>query len=197
MSVSPPKKIYCYVDETGQDTAGRLFVVVAVMISGDRQEILAFLEAAEDRSGGRRRPDWSKSNRRRLEKYLDEVIRPGPLTGRVFYQVFKASREYERLTAETVIHALRTFALREGLKDFKATIIVDGLTQTAAHRLRRFLLGHGIRIDKIRGERDESSAFLRLADAMARPLRRAQESDWPSRAFIQKAKKDGVLIELS
>ena len=191
------QKLYCYVDETGQDTLGRLFVVVAVVASSEHQDLGEFLHRAERQSGGRRSHEvWSKSNRKRLDKYLTMALQPGPLTGKIFYQVFADSKEYDRLTAETAVRALQRYAADQSIAHFKATIIIDGLTRGATRNARKIVLKSRIRIDKIRAQRDDSNPFLRLANAVTLPVRKALERDWPSRALIQKAKKDGVFTEL-
>ena len=48
----PPKteKLYCYVDETGQDTMGRLFLVVLVLTAGQRDQLAADAERIEAQS---------------------------------------------------------------------------------------------------------------------------------------------------
>lgn len=38
------KKLYCYVDETGQDTKGKLFIVVVVIVENSKEEFITFLE---------------------------------------------------------------------------------------------------------------------------------------------------------
>lgn len=43
-------KLYCYVDETGQDTKGDVFIV-SVVIPDDREAVLQYLEALEVRTG--------------------------------------------------------------------------------------------------------------------------------------------------
>jgi hypothetical protein len=50
MEPHTPQKLYAYVDESGQDTAGRFFVVSVVLFGTDRDTVLARLEALEDRS---------------------------------------------------------------------------------------------------------------------------------------------------
>lgn len=40
-------KLYCYVDETGQDTMGQLFIVVAVIVASERDKLDRYLEEAE------------------------------------------------------------------------------------------------------------------------------------------------------
>lgn len=38
------QKLYCYVDETGQDTLGKIFVVSVIVAKEDREEITQTLE---------------------------------------------------------------------------------------------------------------------------------------------------------
>ncbi len=46
------RKLYCYVDEIGQDTRGQLFVVVALLTGGDqRDSFVRQLKTAEMASG--------------------------------------------------------------------------------------------------------------------------------------------------
>ncbi len=189
-------KLYCYVDETDQDTLGKLFIVVTVIARDQRQTLLDFLEQAERESGGRRNQPWSKKNRKRREKYLDAAFKTDQLEGTVFYQVFKDIKDFECLTAETVVRALSRYAAEHNLPAYKATIIIDGLSKKATSRVRRVILAHGIRIDKIRGERDESSPILRLADVLARLIRGAIERNWDYRSRVQKYQKDGIISNL-
>ena len=44
------KKLCCYVDETGQDTAGRMFVVSIFINQQERDALLKTLERIEQRS---------------------------------------------------------------------------------------------------------------------------------------------------
>lgn len=45
------KKLYCYVDETGQDTKGEIFVVSVIVAQKDRDEIMELLETIEQETG--------------------------------------------------------------------------------------------------------------------------------------------------
>ena len=51
METRTPQKLYAYVDESGQDTEGRFFVVSVVLFGTDRDTVLARLEALEARTG--------------------------------------------------------------------------------------------------------------------------------------------------
>ena len=45
------RKLYCYVDETGQDTKGKLFIVSVIITKEDRDEINKFLQEIETKRG--------------------------------------------------------------------------------------------------------------------------------------------------
>ena len=49
--MSKAQKLYAYVDESGQDTAGRIFVVGIVVLEQEREKIAQALEHIEERSG--------------------------------------------------------------------------------------------------------------------------------------------------
>ena len=42
MTLTPKEKLYCYVDETGQDPAASVFVVV-VVVSAENQDAFGFV----------------------------------------------------------------------------------------------------------------------------------------------------------
>ena len=51
MSETHKQKLYCYVDETGQDTEGRLFLVSVVITEQEREEFARELEQIESEPG--------------------------------------------------------------------------------------------------------------------------------------------------
>lgn len=77
--------------------------------------------------------------------------------------MYKDSKEYLHLTSLSVAKAV----LAKGEKSYEVTVIVDGLTKKDTEKMRRDLKQLQIRYSKIRGMKDEQSAFLRLADCFA------------------------------
>lgn len=53
MSEAHKQKLYCYVDETGQDTEGQLFLVSVVVTEQEQETIARELERIEAESGKR------------------------------------------------------------------------------------------------------------------------------------------------
>jgi hypothetical protein len=73
METTPPQKLYAYVDESGQDTAGRFFVVSVVLFGTDCDTVLARLEALEARSGKGLHKD-SRNNRHSLSAHCNCAV---------------------------------------------------------------------------------------------------------------------------
>ncbi len=48
---STREKLYCYVDETGQDTKGAIFIVAAIISDGEQSVLEKFLLGCEKASG--------------------------------------------------------------------------------------------------------------------------------------------------
>lgn len=53
-------KFYCYVDETGQDTKGDLFIVTIVILEMNRSEIQLYYEDLENQTG-KGNKEWRRS----------------------------------------------------------------------------------------------------------------------------------------
>lgn len=80
-------KLYCYVDETGQDTKGRLFIVVA----GERVKLNQYLEEVENKCGiGKRKWVRAKSVSTSRDRYL-ESLNTGDLKHKIFYRRYANS----------------------------------------------------------------------------------------------------------
>lgn len=55
-------KLYCYIDETGQDNFGRLFIV-AVVITGKKREDLRYLLRHIETTSEKGRHKWAVATR--------------------------------------------------------------------------------------------------------------------------------------
>ena len=91
MSKHPPKqKLYCYVDEAGQDTASPTFVVVAVVSSQDQEKLrLGLMQVEQEaRTDGFK---WHKSQWSRRLQYLNLVLERGLGSGEVFFGSYPKS----------------------------------------------------------------------------------------------------------
>lgn len=188
-------KIYCYVDETGQDTLGRMFIVVAIVVDEERDQVLHILEDAEKKSGKTRRK-WIKSRTAERNKYLSLAIDKSDLKGKIYYRIFHNTKEYEDLMVLVIAQAINVYVEATKLEAYKATIVIDGLNKIATKRVAKLLRQLGIKIHKIRGEKDDNNALLRLSDAMAGCIREATEGEGDYSNLIRRLAKKEVVKAL-
>ena len=165
-------------------------MVAVVCVPSDQKDALdATLQHAE-RYSQRRIRKWSKSNPSSRMCYMQTLLVNDFGTLRVYAQEFQNSTEYTRITAATIVAAIRGVCDEQSVKP---TITIDGLNNKEREKVRKRLKGDGIRYRKIRGMRDENSALLRLADSFAGLLRDASEGDPQSGEIAEKFRLLGVL----
>ena len=163
------KKLYVYVDETGQDTLGKVFIVVTIIIASLKDTIETKLKDLELKTG--KRLKWRKSNYlKRLEfmKFLSSLVE---LKYCVFWSEYEGSTSYKDLTALSIAKSI----LHVTKENYKAIVIVDCLTKSDGQRLGAILRRLRIRTEKVLGDREERNVFLRLADSYAGLVRDALE----------------------
>ena len=70
----PPakQKIYAYVDESGQDTAGRLFVVGVLVLENELAELIKQLEQIEAKTK-KRNFKWNRAHYLYRRAYIEEL----------------------------------------------------------------------------------------------------------------------------
>ncbi|MBI4601020.1 MAG: DUF3800 domain-containing protein [Planctomycetes bacterium] len=183
------QKLYCYVDETGQDTHGRLFVVSVVVAKDQRDHILRLLEGIE-RTSGKGTVKWTRARPDARLTYLRAVLALPPLKGMLFYDVWPGATDYPAKTLLTIARAV----FHAGGDDHKATVYMDGLPRPHYKTFRRRLSGLGVHIKKVRGRKEESDAFMRLADALCGFVRAAYEGSAPFLSLLAAAEADGTVL---
>jgi Xaa-Pro aminopeptidase len=193
MTTPIKQTLYCYVDETGQDTKGGLFVVSVVISDSAREQLIAALETIETRSG-KGRVKWMKVRHRQRLAYITDVLSAPQFAGTLFFSMYTGTRAYMATTVLTTAKAI----LRAERSQTPAVVYVDGLPKS---RLRWFgveLRRMSIRTDKIVGVRkEESDALIRLADACCGFVRAALSGERPEMtALFEKAKTSGHLVEV-
>ncbi|MCX6810115.1 MAG: DUF3800 domain-containing protein [Candidatus Berkelbacteria bacterium] len=147
------RKIYCYVDETGQDTNGDLFIVAIVLAGAQKDQMEKKLLEIENKSAKGIRK-WQKS-----------------------------------------IIALAELML-SSFKEQKISVTIDALTKNQRKIVAVELRHFGIMTDVVRGKRDESSAFLRLADALAGFARDGVENQKEYKNIFNRAVKDEIIKKI-
>ena len=188
MSRPAKQKLYAYVDESGQDTAGSLFLVAVVITGAERDALRRRLRTIERLS---RKDDkkWTKARRTERTVYLQQVIRVEGFAGRLYYAHYEETHAYTDLTIHSTAEALRDAA--QGL--YEATVIIDGLRRPERRRVAAGLRQRHIPVDKVRGIRDQVDEFIRLADAIAGWVRDSLEGNEDLRALLIRAVQEGVI----
>jgi hypothetical protein len=184
------QKLYCYVDESGQDATSEVFIVVAIVSDQDqaafRQECLAVEESAVT---GKRK--WHKSRPERRWQYLELVLEGKLGQGQVFFGQFKKPLPYFLPLLETIEKAIKDVAS----KDYQATIYIDGIDRQKAAEMTNALRIRGIKLRLVRSQRDEAEPLIRLADMWAGCIRaallgRTEENRLQTRAVKAKYLKE-------
>jgi hypothetical protein len=186
-----PHKLSCFVDETGQDTKGELFIVAAIVTPSDYDDLEVALEHIEEQSG-KGRMKWSGARDAARLAYISRVLTLDTLNAKLAYGLFRFTKEYADCTIETIAAAASLYSAKARL-----TVFVDGLPQSQVRRFGSELRQRGISVRKVRGVRKEdSSSLMRLADAVCGFARAALSNRSDLATMLRQAKLRGVVVEL-
>lgn len=81
-------KLYCFVDESGQDTKGELFLVAVIL--HDTTNLISLENKLEllEKITGKHKLKWKKTNKNIKTKYLKELINIKELRNSIFYSTY-------------------------------------------------------------------------------------------------------------
>lgn len=184
-------KLYCFVDETGQDTKGALFLVAVVLKEIDGLVALEKRLQEIEQKTGKKQLKWKKTNNQIKELYLEELIQVKSLQNSIYYSQYQASKEYSKLTSLTIAKAI----LARQKENYSVIVIIDGLNDREREIVRQELKKLKIKYRKIRGMKDEQNIFLRLANAMAGFLRDNTEKQAYTKIFMRRLQIAKIIIE--
>jgi hypothetical protein len=191
MERARPEKLYAYVDESGQETRGHVFLVTVVLVGIVRETLQARLQEIERRSE-KQRKKWTKARLAERTAYIQFLIESRLFIGHIYYARYAETRAYVdlmMLATATAIHA-------HAPDNPRATIIVDGLGRSERARFAAGVRKRGIVVRKVRGARDEAEELIRLADAMAGFVRDSLEGSPVMRPLFDEAVRRGLLTEV-
>lgn len=158
-------KLYCYVDETGQDTKGKFFLVSIVLSDKtDLDSLRTQLTKTEKETKGKSK--WTKTDNKKKAAFIKAVLALRILRNCLYYSVYQGSIAYTPLTALTISKSVIDKTKR--IKSYKVYITIDGLNKSERDKIRKELKSLNISYGKIKlGLKDEQEVLLRLADALA------------------------------
>jgi hypothetical protein len=184
-------RLYAYLDESGQETEGRIFVVGAVIVGNDHDEMIGLLEVIEARSG-KRHLKWHHARPVFRQAYMQELVNLARLQGCLFFSVFPHTRRYHAATAEAAARAIR---LKAGGR-YKVTVLVDGLRKTERRAFAHDLRTARVTPYKVRGVlKEENNALIRLADAICGLVRDAEEGQVWAEEMVRRLQQRGFLVQ--
>lgn len=188
------RKLYCYVDENGQETAGRIFIVVVVVVGNERDGILALCETIEQ-STKKGRVKWRKASYIYRLEYLKRIFADTRFLEALRFCVYLTKVDQDNATIATIARAIQW---KEPEERYTSIVYVDALSKTKRHKYARALRKFGVPTDKVQGVlKEENNALIRLADAIAGFIRDVMDGEQPElRTIYNQAKRDGFLIEL-
>lgn len=184
---TPCKRLYCYVDESGQDTAGDFFVV-SILVTGDERDALLKQLLEIERQSKKRNIKWHKANYRYRLAYIDLLTKLPILEGKIFYEIYDEGKDYLAYTSDATAKTLR----HKRADAF--TIYIDGYREAELTNFKRHLRPSVKVPTQIRGvKRDENNVFIRLVDAICGLVRDAQEDDKQAKEAVKKLKHKGIV----
>jgi hypothetical protein len=193
-------KLYCYIDETGQDTKGDLFIVAIIVTDDRRHELEECLRVLELASGKQRRK-WLKTRDRERQLYINALVSqllPCAIFTKCYLRTAGAVGGYDELEVLATAQALNMYCQQNAISSngYKVTITIDGLSKTVAVRMGSEFRKLGISTRKVIGRKDESTAIIRLADAVAGLMREAREGRKEYKVLRASLKRSDKLHEL-
>lgn len=166
MTTSPKQKLYCFVDETGQDDRSDYFIVVTIVSASQQQELKeALLQIEQHTKIGLKK--WHKLRTPEREAFLATVVQAQLATGEVFFGRYQKPLPYFLPMLETLVRAIKMIAA----EDHQVVVYVDGIDKKKSGELTNALRLKGIKSKYVRSARDESEPLIRLADRWAGCIR--------------------------
>jgi hypothetical protein len=182
MASGSKQKLYCYVDETGQDASSNVFIVVTVVSAAEQDALRQALTDIE-RDAGTGHRKWHKSRSERRLRYLDLVHERNIARGDVFFGCFKKPLPYFFPFIEVLERAIKT----KGGPSYTARVFVDGIDRQKAKELTNALRLRNVSLEMVKGRRDESEPVIRLADMWAGCIRAALEGSREATRILERA----------
>lgn len=184
------QKLYAYVDESGQDTKGEIYLVSVVISGKEKEELRKTLVEIEKTSGIYARK-WSRSKPKEHEKFIKKLMAQEIFKNHIFYSYYQGTVTYTDLTIYSTAKAIHEFSDEEE----STIIIVDGLEKSERHRFASGLRKLKVSVHKVRGAKEQNNEFIRLADRIAGFVRDGLEDDAVMKPLLKKALRKKIIRE--
>ena len=185
---SQTTKLYCYVDESGQDARSDFFIVACIVSAEDQQKLRSKLLKLEGETGiGQKK--WHKSKSPERETFLARVTEQGIAAGSTCYAHYEKPVEFFLALLETLAGAIKMVAPQS----YRCIIYVDGIDEKNAQWLTGAPRTRGIRTAQVRTAHDEGEPLIRLADRWVGCIRASLEGNAKNQKLVEKAARKNHL----
>jgi hypothetical protein len=184
------QNIYVYVDEAGQDTSSKFFIVVSVLNLADQEGLRRQLFDVEERAKTNSLK-WQQVKRDRGVRYISLLMEYGVGKGYIFIGRYQKPIDYFFPIVSCVERAIKSVAPERYL----ATVRIDGINKVQAVKFTNALRANGISLRMVKGKTDESDVIIRLADMWAGCIRSALLNEDDTKELFKRAKETGYLKE--
>jgi len=185
------QKLYCYVDETGQDAGSKLFIVAAVIVTANINAVRERLEKLEKETGINI-VKWHKAAYQYRIRFIEEFLRQDNTDLRIYFLTVKKPVFYWLPTVEILQRSIPP----NSSSGMQAIVCVDGLDKISAKKITNALRTKILKIKLAKGVRDESEACIRLADRWVGCIRMALAGNEQCKILVNRAEKRDVLKEV-
>ena len=191
MQKEKAKKYYCYVDESGQDVGSDVFITAAVISAGDQHAFRSELETIERQTKIFKRK-WYRAGYEQRLAFIKRILESGHKFGQSFYIVYKKPILFFFPWIEVINSAITSVAQ----ENYRAQVYVDGIDRKRAEELTNTLRAKGIKLSFVKSARDETEAFIRLADRFVGLARAAKEQKGEYLKLLNEAKALQIITEI-
>ena len=188
-------KFYCYIDETGQDTEGRFFLVAVVIAEKEQRDNLERQLEKIEQSSRKGKVRWKKTSLQGRLAYLTGVLSVDSLRENLFYACYQDRKDYGHLTTLTIAQAV-LYKVKEK-EDYQVIVYVHKANKEERKRISAGLGRENIKKKRVRGMREGSSALIRLADALAGFLRDYEEGQTYTRDLFRRFSNRHLIVKVA
>lgn len=163
------QKIYCFVDESGQDTLGSFFIVATLVVRNKKDELGILIEDLENKTG-KNNSKWNKALHSKRMDFINKLFTSESVKGNLFYTQYEGIG-YDSFTILSIAKVINKIDIKTNQK---VSVYVDGLTKTKAAKYSSELRKLGVKNCKVKGiKKDENNVFIRAVDSVAGFIRLA------------------------
>ena len=116
-------KLYCYVDETGQDGLQKFFLVSIIITSQNKKDGLEKLLEELEEVTGKKKLKWTKTKAGIRQAYIKSVTKIDLLKNAIYYSTYPDGKAYTDLTSLTIAKAV--LAKNEKEKIYRHALLIS------------------------------------------------------------------------